>query len=498
MNAAIPSRPMPAPTRAGMNNICLATNCGLLTDPSKPGSSRHVWIELHRRLQECGTHLVLVSSALPESPLPFPVIPVPFWLRDYASHFPQAGLAGGTISAADLNMLQADSFRANHAYPAGEAAKGMFACREFFGRLLDILQPGYVLGWDPTYPVTQILQTLARERGLPVQAIERGLLPETMMIESHGMQAWSDLRTHWLAQDMAGTPADPAAYERIRSYYLNRRPQKYAQADFGGGGTEVRKKLGVENQKVVVFLGGGWEANGHAPKGGSYERHFFTGYPTTQEALMGLWHVVCRRPGTALVFKPHPLDPQSYSVAKVVGVKMANEVNVHALIEAADVVAVQYTTLQFEAALYDKPLLLLARSAWWGRNAGYEPGSPEQLPAALEAALQRKDWPAHQAAMRAFITWMMDQFLIGCTEQSPARKNLRDLARYVARLSVDARGLPPASERWQQAVQMITALRGNNQTPAIIQPAEAPSASPTPYDSNSQSGAGPVQRPLAA
>jgi hypothetical protein len=485
MNASVPFRPLPAPANPAANNLCLATNCGLLTDAGKPGSSRQVWVDLDRHLQEHGSRLVLVSSAIPESPLPFPVIQVPFWLRDYTTQFPNAGLAGGMIGTADFNLLQADIFRANHAYPPGEAIKGMFACRDFFGRVLDTLRPGYVLGWDPAYPVTQILQSQARERGLPVQGIERGLLPETMVIESQGMQAWTDLRTHWLADGLDQAKTDPAAFQRIRSYYLARKPIKYAQAEYGGGGAEIRKKLGLENQKIVLFLGGGYEANGHAPKGGVYERHYFTGYPTTNDALMGLWHDVCRRPGTALVFKPHPLDPQPYSVAKVVGVKMGNDFNVHALIDAADVVAVQYTTLQFEAALYDKPILLLARSAWWGRKAAYEVGSPGELPAVLDAALARRNWPEYQAGARHFITWMMEHFLIGTTERTPARKNLRDLARYVARLSIDSRNLPSAEDRWHQTEQAVAAMRNASDSSAIspLPPAQLkviPSNEPTP------------------
>ena len=63
-------------------------------------------------------------------------------------------------------------------------------------------------------------------------------------------------------------------------------------------------RFGLEGRRMVVFLGGGYEANGHAPKGGIYERHFYTGFPTTEEALFGPRRAVARTPGTALIFKP--------------------------------------------------------------------------------------------------------------------------------------------------------------------------------------------------
>jgi len=324
--------------------------------------------------------------------------------------------------------------------------------------LLRALQPSFVLIADNTLCQTALLQRVCWDANLPVHFYERGLLPETLMIESRGIQAWSDLRTHWLAQEMP--PCELAAYERIRAYYLSRKPQKYNQPDFKGGGDELRRQLGLDGKKLIVFLGGGYEANGHAPKGGNYERQFFPAFPTTNDALLELQAAVGRIANAALVFKPHPLDPDPYAVARVQGVKIVKDVNVHALIDAADVVAAQYTTLQFEAALYEKPILLLARSAWWGRNAAYEVNRLEELTEMTKAALERRDWNTHRANAHAFVTWMMNSFLIGHTEGVPARRNLGDLARFIADTSLNGHGLPSAEERCARAQDSLK-LRGS-------------------------------------
>jgi len=220
-------------------NLCLATNYLLLTK-----ATRQMWIELDRHLDEFGSRLVLLSSAVPETPLPFPVIPIPFLLRDYASWFPGAA-AGGHVSAGDLELLQADSQRANHDYPAGEALTGLFACRQLLATVLERLQPGYVLTWDPTSPMAHLLQSLARAAGLPVQGIERGLLPETLMVESRSLQGYSDLRTHWLAQELPASAADPVAYERICAYYLS------ASRDLAAGGTPCAAASGWQGSRSL-------------------------------------------------------------------------------------------------------------------------------------------------------------------------------------------------------------------------------------------------------
>jgi hypothetical protein len=448
-------RRLPAPEQPAAKTICLATNYLLMN----PGT-RQMWADLGQALDACGCQLVLLSTNLPVVPLPFPVLQHPYLLRDFAAAFPEVVAREGIAATpSEMEWLQADISRLPGGCPLADALAGLAAFRACFCELLRTLQPGFALLADNTLCQTALLQKMCLDGGIPVQIYERGLLPETLMLESRGIQAWSDMRTHWLAQDWPESAHDAAAYERIRSYYLARKPQKYAQADFAGGGAQVRQQLGLQDKQVVVFLGGGYEANGHAPKGGNYERHFYAGFPTTEQALMALWHAVGKMPGAALVFKAHPLDPVTYSAAKIAGVHVVRDINPHALIDAADVVAAQYTTLQFEAALYDKPILALARSAWWGRNAAYEVESPEDLPGKLDAALQRRDWPSHQANARAFNTWMMDQVLVGCTPEVPARRNLRDLARFIARTAIDARGLPSATVRCQLAEQALDCLR---------------------------------------
>jgi hypothetical protein len=443
-----------------MNNLCLATNYLLMTE-----STRRMWIDLGRHLEEFGSRLVLVSTTVPETPFPFPVIPIPFLLRDYAEMFPRAGGPGGNVSAGDMEFLRTDSIRSNHAYQSGEALQGMFACRELLTTLLDTLQPGYVLTFDPTLPSAQMLQSLARASGLPVQGIDRGLLPETLMIESRNLQGHSDLRTHWLAQEMPSSAFDPVAYERIRSYYVSRKPQKYEQPEFGGGGKILRQSLGLEGKRVVVFLGH-YDACGLAPKNSNQRRYNSPFFDSTADALTAVADILPRNRGVAVVFKPHPLDADSYAVANVQGVHIVRDVNVHALIELADVVATQFTTLQFEAALYEKPVVLLGHSAWWGRNATYELDALTDVSAALDAALNRQDWNIRQANAHAFVTWMMDQFLIGCSENVPARRNLRDFAGFIARTSLDSRHLATTEERWQRTQDALEQLRPAKTAPS--------------------------------
>ena len=424
--------------------LVLATNYLLWTP-----ATRWMWETLGEELSRHGCLLVLLSTTLPHPPLPFPVSLHPYLLRDFATAFPE-WTSGHRLeaTATELHWLRADMSRVASGYGLDLALSGLMAFRVYMQGLLERLQPGFLLLADNTLAQTALTHRMAWDTHLPVQIYERGLLPDTLMLESRGIQAWSDLRMHWLTQEMP--PVQPTRFAEIEEYYRTRRPQKYPQPEAPGGVEGLRQQLGVQGKRLLVFLGGGYEANGHARNCHNYERNFFTGFPTTQDALMALWRVVEHQPDTALVFKPHPLDPDPYTVAQVEGIPVVRNVNVHTLIEAADVVAAQYTTLQFEAVLYDKPVLLLARSAWWGRGATYEVEGPDKLADRLQEALERRHWPEIRARAQAFLCWIMDAFLIGAAPGVPTRRHLADLAAYIARVAMDSRGLSPALERWLQ------------------------------------------------
>src|SRR5947207_12723436 len=124
------------------DNLCLAVNYLELTE-----STRQMWAELDRHLEEFDCRLVLLSTTPDEPPLPFPVLPIPYLIRDYAGVFPAAGAEGGTVSPREMEWLAADSSRAQTTYAPAEALPGLLACRQVARTLLKTLQPGCVLTW---------------------------------------------------------------------------------------------------------------------------------------------------------------------------------------------------------------------------------------------------------------------------------------------------------------------------------------------------------------
>jgi hypothetical protein len=444
-------------------SICLFINFLVMTE-----STRRMWTELARLLAASGMRLVMLSTAPVDPPLPFTVVQIPFLLRDYPRLFPHVRPEGGPLTEQDWELLEADCLRANHAYTSADAIPGLFVCRHIMANLLKTLDPGYVLTWDSTCPLAIITQDLCHKGGWPVQTLERGLLPETLMIESRGIQAFSDLRTHWMAQEIPESAYDDDAFERIRAFYLDRKPQKYDQPSFNGGGAELREELKLGDKKAVVFLGQ-YDPCGCAPPESQMRRGHSPIFRSTEDTLMNLCLVLQYNRETELIFKPHPLDASPYTQAREEGVRILKDVNVHALIDLADVVVAQFTTLQFEAALYDKPVVLAARSAWWGRGATYEVHQREGLATAVFSALRRRDWASRSTNARAFLTWIMDRWLISCGA-APARRTLADLAKYLAETGLDSGCAKSVDERLREMTNLFNQWRsGQAPTPASPQ-----------------------------
>ena len=438
---------------------------------------RDVWAALDLELRAVGSQLVLLSNT-PTGASTFPVLHMPFALKDLIGWFPaeEAGRSG-TLSPEDLALAECDRAWRPGAYASAAATAGLSACRHAARALLQTLKPGHVLLWDTHTPSSSVLQQLCWQTGVPVLGLERGVLPETLMVDSRAPRGFSDLRTHWLAEGFV-PPADARLhFEAAQRYYREHRPQKYDQPAFGGGGDALRAQLGLGSRRVVVAFGFQEHATVEPYVVPNIARYSAPVYPSNRAGVLALGAALREGPEVALVFKPHPSDQDRYADLREQGVILIRQANIHALIDLAEVVAGQLTTVLVEALLYDKPVLEWGQSVLTGRGIAYEVNHPSTMAAQIRAALARHERVPKEDRAHEFIAWMLDHYLIACKPGVPARKGLRDFARFLARTSLDAGCLPPAAERLANTRRILTHVHHQkvplNMAPDASQPAEA-------------------------
>jgi len=433
-------------------DICLATNLLILDS-----AARGWWRQFHRALAERHVALALFTTNLPPETSEPELFEFPYLMRDFPHVYPGLELGGGYVDGHLVECWQNECERSRNGRSGGHGVQDALWARQFWDGVLELLDPGVVLAWDPFHPQSRLLQRVCVERGVAWFSIERGLLPGTLMIESRGLNGWSDLQTHWLMDPAAVTGMDEARFGRLAEWYRTCRPRKYADVPRQSA-ERLRAELGVENRRVVLILGH-FDACGMVPAASRVRRYHSPHFPSTESMVMAVWRELGARPDLAVVFKPHPLDFQPYAVARIEGVTVLKEADPLALIELADVVVAQFTTLQFEAVFYDKPVVLLGRSPWWGLGATYEVRTPEELGAALEAALARREWQERRSRARKFLLWLMDRFLFACAPEVPARHGLEDLAGHIARLVPGDRSEADVLERMQTLRTVLDGLK---------------------------------------
>ncbi len=323
------------------------------------------------------------------------------------------------------------------------------ACSGFFGRLLDELEPDTVLIWNPTVPQGRLLQLACLGRAIPCFGIERGVFAETMMVESREVGAQADIALNpALRSLLASSPADQARFEAIRQYYAQRDFSRYAMAPRCGG-PEFKQGIGLPADARVMVLMLSVAAANWLPRslpGARFTSPWFASAERAVEALAAVLPA-----DTYLVVQAHPVDHGHWSPPSHPKVRHVSGVHLQTLFDAADALAILgATTVQHEALLHEKPLLLLSRSQLSGQGVAHEYAGRD-LPELVAGALARSVLPAQCEAAARYVPFLFDHLLFG-RDGSPARQRPGDLARHLASLQsahdldVDAR-----IERWLAA-----------------------------------------------
>ena len=407
------------------NNICLA--CCFLPLDKGPAD----WLpRLQSELQRRGLELLYLSSEAP-GPLPAFQLQIPILLRDYGV------LAGEDIpqavndEAARCLAERARVWEGQETMPLDPFLRGYAGARLFFKHLIERVRPACVLTWGSTLPPSILLKRAAEEHGIPVWVWERGLLPDTLMLDQMGHGAGSDLNTSFLARAFATDAAAPGRYEKARDYYLSRRSTKYVQAA-PLSREEFARQFNPQGRKVVSFLGHYDHGVGLFPLDHGYAIANMPAYATTADTLQALAGVIRQREDATLIFKPHPLDGTNYQACENDQVRKVTEVSLHDLFEYSDALVFQHSTAQFEAMFYERPIVLLARSAITRWRACYELEPGSTLAQVIDRALRQEDFATLRGKQRAFIDAVLHYYLVRTTDEMPAQHALGDLAEFLS------------------------------------------------------------------
>ena len=418
--AALPSQP------SGAKPVCLLS-CFLPIE----GRTREWISQFSRELGAQGLQLVLLTnSAIAD--LGIPIIRVPFALKDFATRFASVP-SPSPCAEGDLHLAIRDrDWDGPRAEAPAAQLQGLAGAELFFQGLIRQLKPAAVIPCGNTLAQSVLLMRTARLAGVPVFVYERGLLPGTLMVDQQGHCGLSDLNRSFRNHRGDPTPEEIRVWDLARGFYRQSRLTKYAQAA-AVGESNLRQQIGAKGKRLVVFLGQHDAACGLLPRESTESRLHSPCFGSTREALLALRQAASRRNDCVLVFKPHPMDRENYDDLAGGNFRVMRDVNLHSLLEAADVHAAMLSTVQFEALFYERPCLLLARSQLAGWDDAYEVTEATRLAEVFDEALAGCDFEKRLVRRRAFIAEVLQHYLIAAETGVPAAANLGDLAQFIAR-----------------------------------------------------------------
>ncbi len=133
-------------------------------------------------------------------------------------------------------------------------------------------------------------------------------------------------------------------------------------------------------------------------------------------AVSFLLECIASIPGARLAVKTHPLDSEKHedTLREIVGSRgtVTSDIHPHALIEAADAVAVRNSTLGFEALCYKKPLIVLEDAKYKHPGLTLEAGNVAEGAANLKRVSNKDATVPDPATLRRFILHLLDRYLV--------------------------------------------------------------------------------------
>jgi FMN phosphatase YigB (HAD superfamily) len=422
----IPPRPASADAVGlGKGSICLLT-CYLPNDPFVD----EVLETLDRRLAERGVTLIVLTTYAPKHDR-YRYLQVPYLLAGYSTlAVPPDNTAIGRYPR---GYLEADARWQCATSPSAHTARGLGVCDQFYRRVLDTLEPDCVFIWNPTVPAGRVLQSLCSVYTVPAYGIERGVYPQTMMVDHLGIGAMGDLNLDLAVRQHARrAPLRPDVLQTIRDHYAQLNAGKYAAKKSEAGPEEFRRRHDVpENSRIISLFLSAAAAN-WSPRSLHGARYSSPWFADAAEAVQAL--VDSTPEDVRILVQDHPLNRNTTVLPTHPRLVVCDGEPIRSMIGASDLTAILgATTVQHEALLMDAPVLLLSRSQLSGKQVCYEYDGND-LAGLVQRAMRREDWAKRREEIARYVPFLFEHVLLGLAD-GPARTTVDDLATHVAAMA---------------------------------------------------------------
>jgi len=258
---------------------------------------------------------------------------------------------------------------------------------EFFYHIEDNLHPDLLFVWNGKSLPTRVFKEFAKQLNIKVYCLERGFFPETLFIDSRGVNFGSHFSKSWNLSKNKVLPSK--AEEKIVSDYL-RKLHRQAKSITGPENKispeEIRKRFGIPEGKKIILYAAQIDTDTNIV---FYSRR----YDNNKDLIVKLENIISRHKNACLLIKLHPEDiNRKNEFEKLLSKHSAiiDNISIQSLLQAVDIVVVRNSTVGLEALTYFKPVIALGSAIYSHKGLTYDVSTDEELEQAISFLVSGK------------------------------------------------------------------------------------------------------------
>lgn len=296
--------------------------------------------------------------------------------------------------------------------------------------LLGYLKPTIVMAWSPgTLPSSTLIYQISKKNRIPTFSIEKGWLPDTLMVDPIGLTVDSLLKNSYAIQKSIKKHNDINRFKDYKKWYLEKKIKCNEQAI---------KKISFLNSKDVEILKPAITILG--------QFDIFTSKKTLNlgaelssnfNSSMHIVEIIEKKffnEKINIYFKPHPFD--AYKIKKISNDRkikiITNESDVSSIIQNSDVLIMGDSKLTYEAMLQNKKIINFSNSFLNDLNLTHNVNDISQLESKIRELLKsKKNTKSHNVAF--FFDWMLNFYLTHLNSKLNFGFSLKDFSQDLLR-----------------------------------------------------------------
>lgn len=265
--------------------------------------------------------------------------------------------------------------------------------------------PTAVFTWNGAFLVTGALADAAHELEIPCYFLERGLLPESLIVDPQGVNAKSVVTaSDW--KSAATETFDETTKQLMLDYCNHIAASNRSVVNIGKSlsDKEVRQHLAIPDNHKVILLALQIETDSnivlHSPI-----------YKRMTDVIADVVEAVRAIPNTTVVVKPHPEDKRRADEIEQAcqsgPVVCCWDLDLPSVLAITDLTIVINSTVGLEAAIHNIPVITLGNAAYSGKGFSSSLGSKSQLPSLIQEGLKGACLPWETEAFPQFLYLLM-------------------------------------------------------------------------------------------